>query len=104
MGADEKILWQKFRNIIVKSKGERGRKQEKNLVYFPPTGFLPPAMNHTSSRIYNPFGYYLTRAHCNALKFSFLHTVTSVWNNLPHHALTAESFSVYRRAILPLFL
>ena len=35
MGADEKILWQKFPNIIVKSKGERGRKQEKNLVYFP---------------------------------------------------------------------
>ena len=61
-------------------------------------------MNHTSSRIYNPFGYYLTRAHCNALKFSFLHTVTSVWNNLPHHALTAESFSVYRKAILPLFM
>ena len=55
-----------------------------HLVYFPPTGFLPPAMNHTSSRIYNPFGYYPPRAHCNALQFSFIHTVISVWNDLPH--------------------
>ena len=70
-----------------------------HLFYFPPTGFLPPAMNHTSSRNYNPCGYYLPRAHCNVLKFSILHTIISVWNNLPHHALTAESFSVYRRAI-----
>ena len=75
-----------------------------HLVYFPPTGFLPPAMNHTSSRNYNPCGYYLPRAHCNVLKFSFIDTVISVWNNLPHHALTAESFFVYHRAILPLFM
>ena len=32
------------------------------LVYFPPTGFLPSPMNHTSTRIYNPFGYYLPHA------------------------------------------
>ena len=58
---------------------------KNHLVYFPSTGFLPPPMNHTSTRIYNPFGYYLPHAHCNALKCSFLHTVISVWNNLPQN-------------------
>ena len=48
---------------------------KNHLVHFPSTGFLPPPMHHTSTRIYNPFGYYLPHAHCNSLKFSFLHTV-----------------------------
>ena len=30
---------------------------KNHLVHFPSTGFLPPPMHHTSSRIYNPFGY-----------------------------------------------
>ena len=51
---------------------------KNHLVYFPSASFLPSPMNHTSSRIYNPFGYYLPHAHCNALKCSFLHTVISV--------------------------
>ena len=73
-----------------------------NVAYYAtdPTSFLRPAMTHTSSRIYSPFGHYLHCAHCNALKCSFLHTVISVWNGLPHHGVVAESFSMYHRVII----
>ena len=40
---------------------------KNHLVHFPSTGFLPPPMHHTSTRIYDPFGYYLPHAH--ALQF-----------------------------------
>ena len=44
------------------------------------------------------------RAHTNAFQSSFVPSSVSVWNHLPHEALTAHSINSFKSLIAPLFL
>ena len=71
-----------------------------NLVFFP-SQFLPIVSNTRTNRtsIYRtPF------ARTSALQHSFMYTVTSLWNHLPHDATTSTSLNMFKYFISPLFL
>ena len=65
--------------------------------YFPPNVFIPQVSRHSSSL---PL-VHMPRARTNAFQSSFVPSSISVWNHLPHEALTAPSINSFAA---PLFL
>ena len=68
--------------------------------YFPSNVFVPQVNRHSYSLplIHQP------RAHTNAFQSSFVPSSVSVWNHLPHEALTAHSINSFKSLVAPLFL
>ena len=60
--------------------------------YFPPSVFVSKVCRHNPSLplLYQPF------AHTNAFQSSFALSTVSVWNHLPHDALTAHSTTSFK--------
>ena len=68
--------------------------------YFPPNVFIPQVSRHSSSL---PL-VHMPRARTNAFQSSFVPSSISVWNHLPHEALTAPSINSFNSFAAPLFL
>ena len=68
--------------------------------YFPPNVFIPQVSRHSSSL---PL-VHMPRARTNAFQSSFVPSSISVWNHLPHEALTAPSINSFKSFAAPLFL
>ena len=68
--------------------------------YFPPNASIcSPSRNNASlPLLYQPL------AHTSAFQSSFVLSSVSVWNHLPHEALTAHSITSFRSYVAPLFL
>ena len=68
--------------------------------YFPPNVFIPQVSRQSYSLplIHQP------HAHTNAFQSSFVPSSVSVWNHLPHEALTAHSINSFKSLVAPLFL
>ena len=67
--------------------------------YFPSNVFVPQVNRHSYSLplIHQP------RAHTNAFQSSFVPSSVSVWNHLPHEALTAHSINSSKSLVAPCF-
>ena len=68
--------------------------------YFPPNVFVP----QVSRQSYSLPLLHQPHAHTNAFQSSFVPSSVSVWNHLPHEALTAHSINSFKSLIAPLFL
>ena len=68
--------------------------------YFPSNVFVLQVNRHSCSL---PLIHQL-RAHTNAFQSSFVPSSVSVWNHLPHEALTAHSINSFKSLVAPLFL
>ena len=68
--------------------------------HFPTNVFVPQVSRHSHSLplIHQP------RAHTNAFQSSFVPSSVSVWNHLPHEALTALSINFFKSLVTPMFL
>ena len=68
--------------------------------YFPPNVFVPQVSRYNSSLplLNQPL------ARTNAFQSSFVPSSASIWNHLPHEALTAHSVSSFKSFVSPLFL
>ena len=68
--------------------------------YSPTNVFVPQVSRHCHSLplIHEP------RAHTNAFQSAFVPSTVSVWNHLPHEALTAHSINSFKSLVAPLFL
>ena len=68
--------------------------------YFPPNVFVPQVSRYNSSLplLNQPL------ARTNAFQSSFVPSSASIWNHLPHEALTAHSISSFKSFVSPLFL
>ena len=67
--------------------------------HFPTNVFVPQVSRHSHSLplIHQP------RAHTNAFKLSFVPSSVSVWNHLPHEAITAHSINSLNHLLRPCF-
>ena len=68
--------------------------------YFPPNVFVP----QVSRQSYSLPLMHQPHAHTNAFQSSFVPSSVSVWNHLPHEALTAHSINSFKSLVAPLFL
>ena len=68
--------------------------------YFPPNIFVPQVSKYNSTLplLHQPF------AHTNTFKSSFVLSSVSIWNHLPHEALTTQSITTFKSLVAPLFL
>ncbi len=66
-----------------------------DLIYFPPNVFSPKHNSAAIPLLHQPF------ARTNAYSSSFVPSSSSLWNNLPHDALIADSI---QSSVNPLFL
>ena len=68
------------------------------IVQVPPTNYLQPSLNTTSSKNHN-YTYNARQAQTRYLKYSFFPYTTVVWNNLPSQLVNSPSVISFKKLL-----